>query len=174
MATAEASAIVVICDAGPLIHLDELDSLRVLSDFSRVLVPETVWQEVLLHRPAALGKPGLSLERTSVTDISQIVVDLVQALTLHAGEKEALQLATQHDGCILLTDDTAARLAAQNLHITAHGTIGVLIRAIRRARYSKQDVIQILKSLPEKSTLHIKRSLLQSIIREVGEHNDPN
>ena len=46
----------VVCDAGPLIHLDELGCLDLLSDFPLVLVPEEVWRErpVALHGPARL------------------------------------------------------------------------------------------------------------------------
>jgi hypothetical protein len=32
----------VVCDAGPLIHLHELDSLDLLADFQDVFVPEQV------------------------------------------------------------------------------------------------------------------------------------
>lgn len=45
---------VVVCDAGPLIHLDEVACLDLLADFSTVLVPEVVWQEVTRHRPIML------------------------------------------------------------------------------------------------------------------------
>lgn len=44
------SSVKVVCDAGPLIHLDELDCLPLLKDFDEVLVPEQVWQEVSNHR----------------------------------------------------------------------------------------------------------------------------
>ena len=43
--------LIAVCDAGPLIHLDELESLSLLSDF-KVWVPKGVWKEVQLHRPA--------------------------------------------------------------------------------------------------------------------------
>lgn len=56
MAKAEGFARVVVCDAGPLIHLDELDCLDLLGDFPEVLVPEAVWREVLKHRPSALER----------------------------------------------------------------------------------------------------------------------
>ena len=36
----------VVCDAGPLIHLDELEALDLLADFAEVLVPDAVWREV--------------------------------------------------------------------------------------------------------------------------------
>lgn len=74
-------------------------------------------------------------------------------------------------GCMLLTDDTAARLAAQSLHIRVHGTIGILVRAIRRRQKSRDEVITLLRSLPNLSTLHIRRSLLNEIIRDVEQSN---
>ncbi len=48
--TSEAAPPVVIADAGPLIHLDELDALVVLSNFERILVPDAVWRELERHR----------------------------------------------------------------------------------------------------------------------------
>ena len=36
---------VVVCDAGPLIHLDELDCLDLLGDYPEVLVPEAAWRQ---------------------------------------------------------------------------------------------------------------------------------
>jgi hypothetical protein len=35
-----------VCDARPLIHLDEMDSLDLLADFGAVMVPEAVWAKV--------------------------------------------------------------------------------------------------------------------------------
>jgi predicted nucleic acid-binding protein len=35
-----------VSDAGPLIHLAEIDSLELLAPFDTLLVPETVYQEV--------------------------------------------------------------------------------------------------------------------------------
>lgn len=49
----------VIADAGPLIHLDELGCLDLLRDFARVWVPDAVWQEVEAHRPGVLISPTL-------------------------------------------------------------------------------------------------------------------
>ena len=60
-------------------------------------------------------------------------LDAVGALyALHLGEREALTLCVECPNTLLLTDDTAARLAAKTLAIDAHGTLGLLIRAIRR------------------------------------------
>lgn len=39
-----------VCDAGPLIHLDELGCLDLLADFAEVIVPVGVWEETIKHR----------------------------------------------------------------------------------------------------------------------------
>jgi len=39
-----------ICDSGPIIHLDELKVLHLLSDFHEVLVSDWVWLKVTRHR----------------------------------------------------------------------------------------------------------------------------
>jgi len=44
----------VVADAGPLIHLDELGCIGLLADFPVVRVPDAVWAEVMQHRPQAL------------------------------------------------------------------------------------------------------------------------
>ena len=60
------SSLDIVCDAGPLIHLDELECLDLLTDFKCVLVPEQVWQEVEQHQPSALRHSDVQLQRTSV------------------------------------------------------------------------------------------------------------
>lgn len=161
----------VVCDAGPLIHLDEVDSLDLLADFAEVLVPDAVWREVEQHRPDALVHPDVTLRRiTPQLAVSPELESLAQVFSLHTGEWEALRVAMEHRPGLLLTDDTAARLAAGNLRIGTHGTIGILVRAIRRHQRTKEEVLQILKSIPSRSTLHLKPSLLEKVISEV-EHS---
>lgn len=50
-------ATTVICDAGPLIHLDELGYWVLLADFEKILIPGQVWEEVSHHRASALNNP---------------------------------------------------------------------------------------------------------------------
>lgn len=163
---------VVVCDAGPIIHLDELSSGELLADFSRVLVPEAVWEEVTLHRANALTRVAVPFERiTPAGDISPELEALIRLLTLHRGEQQALQVAQGEPDCILLTDDAAARLAAQSLQLSVHGTIGILVRSIRRQQKTRDEVIALLRSLPVVSTLYIRQSFLEQIIREVEQSN---
>jgi len=111
----------VVCDAGPLIHLDEVGALDLLADFAEVLVPEAVWREVAKHRPVALTHPGMTLRRiVPRMEVSPELESLAQVFSLHTGEWEALRVAMEHRPGLLLTDDTAARLAAGSLRIGTH------------------------------------------------------
>jgi len=168
MAMIDRTPLLVICDAGPLIHLDEGGCLDLLSDFPEVLLPPRVWQEVERHRPAALVCPGISFKMVPPQHPENPALEaLSQVLTLHAGERQALHVALEYPSGLLLTDDTAARLAAGGLAIKSHGTLGILVRAIRRNQRSKEQILSILRCMPEKSSLHLKRSLLDAVITEV-------
>ena len=82
----EKAKAIVIADAGPIIHLDELDSLDLLVDFDKIIVPEAVWQEVTHHRPQALENESLHFIRQKTRTKSQVLA-LLQIIptqsTLH-------------------------------------------------------------------------------------------
>jgi predicted nucleic acid-binding protein len=169
MAITDLPTPLVVCDAGPLIHLDELDSVDLLADFSEVLVPEAVFGEVLKHRPGTLDHRALPFRRVRPSAPEPPALE-AQVLSLHTGEREALRVALEYHPKLRLTDDTAARLPAGNLGIVTHGTIGILVRAIRRRQRTKPEFLAILRALPARSTLHLKRSLLDAVIHEVELH----
>ena len=91
----------------------QLNSLDPLADFDKVIVPDTVWNEVERHRPQALVGSEVKLIRQRAVYFSAQVDALTPFYTLHAGEQEALHLYFEFSNSLLLTDDTAARLAAK-------------------------------------------------------------
>ena len=158
----------VVCDAGPLIYLDEIDSLDLLLDFAYVLGPPFVWLEVTRHRPRALTASGALLRHGVVEgDFSPSLTALARSLVLGPGECEALHLAIKQPGLILLTDDAAARLAAEAFQIPVHGSIGVLIRAVRLGRRTRDQAIATLQSLGQRSSLHIRPTLIAEVVRSL-------
>ena len=159
---------IVVCDSGPIIHLDELHCLDLLSDFPHILVPYSVWDEIQSHRPRALSCPYIFLEPVDARQLNDLEVQTVSVLfTLHQGERDALLVVREFSGSMFLTDDTAARLAARSLGIAVHGTIGIVIRSIRKRTRTKIEVLDILQSIPEQSSLFIRRTLLDDIISQV-------
>jgi len=167
-ATEEESQPVCVCDAGPILHLYECGCLDLLLDFDSILLPEEVAEEVAKHRPTALLETSLPFRRVArKTALSESLSSLAREFSLHRGETEALWASLENSRCLLLTDDTAARLAARELEIPARGTIGVIVRAIRKERRSKEEVISILTNLPTCSTLHLRRAFLGEVIQRV-------
>ena len=158
------SAVEVALDAGPIIHLDEIDALDLLADFT-ALTPEAVWAEVGRHRPRALDHSTLASSRCPAPHDERVAA-LASVFGLGAGEREALALARLR-GCMVFTDDAAARLAAESLGLRVHGTLGVLIRATRAGRRTPVQVLAHLQELPRRSTLHLRASLLAQVIEQV-------
>ncbi len=159
---AATDSVVVVLDAGPLIHLDELVCLHLLEGFDELLIPTIVWNEASRHRPllnlkaipvARLadphGHPPLSLASASF------------AHELHAGEIAAITLLHEAGGGLLLSDDDAARQTAEALGFSVTGTLGLLLRGIRRKQIPSAQVRQIAAEIPQRSTLHVSRALLK-------------
>jgi predicted nucleic acid-binding protein len=104
-----------VADAGPLLHLDELEALDLLVDFPEVLIPAAVRREVLHHRPRLLNHlpPSHRFVEPSLP-ADPAILQLFQLFSLDSGERETLSAALAAPGSLLL-DDAAARLAAKGL-----------------------------------------------------------
>lgn len=167
---AATDAVLVVLDAGPLIHLDELGCLHLLAGFDSLLIPSVVWAEAVRHRPrlqlqkipAAVianphGPPPLALAAASFSN------------ELHAGEIAAITLLHEAGGGLLLSDDDAARQTAEALGFQVAGTLGLLLRGIRRGQISSTQVRQLADQLPQRSTLHVSRALLKRFTDSIPE-----
>jgi predicted nucleic acid-binding protein len=158
----------VICDAGPIIHLDEIGCLDLLRDFEEVILPLSVEKEIALIRPSALPASNLPVKRVAGSlDMGERLHALCQIFSLDAGETESLVLMESHPTAIFLTDDAAARLVAEQMKFEVHGTVGILLRSIRQGQRKPEEVLQILSDMPLKSTLHIRPSLLDEISSQI-------
>lgn len=155
-----------ILDAGPLIHLAELDALDALDDFD-LRVPDAVLIEVASHQPYALEKLGGKLQRVLTPQLPPDLQILAQSLSLDRGEVEALGLMMANPHAWFLTDDAAARLVAEQRGYRVHGTIGLLIRMVRRGQRTPRSVVELLRAIPERSSLFIRPSLLNDIIQRL-------
>jgi predicted nucleic acid-binding protein len=162
------STIRVVCDAGPIIHLDELGYLDLLSDFQEIFLSDTVWKEIGQYRPSALKRMNLSLTRSrGVVPSDEPLLTMCRMFSLDAGEIEALALMEQMPQAMFLTDDAAARLVAEQMGFKVHGTIGILVRSIRRGQRKPEEVVRVLTEMPLKSTLYIKPPLLEEIMLKI-------
>lgn len=157
-----------VCDAGPVIHLDELESLDLLADFSPLIVPETVRQEILKHRPQVLDQSkGSFTFTTTIPRPKPRLLALSKAFSLDKGELDALSLLQDTAGMLFFTDDAAARLAREDMGCKVHGTVGLILRAVRRKLRSPEETISLLEQIPTRTSLFLKPALLEDIIQQV-------
>lgn len=163
-----AGEIIAVLDAGPLIHLDELGSLNLLAGYREVLLPEIVEQEAKKHRPQIQIDfiPGL-VRVSSRPGAAESMFELAAEFGLHAGELAAIAVLKEHHGDCLLSDDAAARAMAEAIGFQVRGTVGLILRGWQRKQISKAAARDLLKSLPLKSTLHLRPGFLAHVLEQV-------
>ena len=150
-----------VSDAGPLIHLAEIDSLELLSVFDLLLVPKTVYGEIERG-----GAPD------GISDISYETVeadgDSAASEELDAGERAAIAVANEH-GVVLLTDDLAARSSAAEDDIEVHGSIGVIALAYARGLLDRDEAASRIRELQRETTLFVTDAVVERGIRMLDE-----
>ena len=120
----------LVSDAGPIIsaaRARQLDLLR--SVVQRLVLPRAVHEEIVI---GGAGKPGSETEALACWTEVRSVIRPEEVLTLPqklgAGEREAIVLAEELQGALLM-DDPEGRKEADRRGIEVVGTLGVLKQA---------------------------------------------
>ncbi|WP_222912778.1 nucleic acid-binding protein [Natrinema sp. SYSU A 869] len=141
-----------VADTGPIIHLDEIDVLHVLSTIDHVLLPQTVYDELAAGTvPPALGDIEYELVEADAAALD---------VELDPGETAALAVAAERSA-VFLTDDLAARNAAAERGVEVHGSIGILVLAYSRGELSKPTAIDHMRALQAETSLFITDAVVE-------------
>jgi predicted nucleic acid-binding protein len=156
-----------VADAGPLIHLDELSCLKLLDCYTTVWIPRTVSLEAQKHRPGWQSRGPSSIKIVDVprADVENIRMSL--KTELDAGELESLALWKRYQTASIVCDDLAARRVAKEMGAPIIGTLGLIIKAARQGRIDTSSAIELIRSIPDETTLHVRRDLLQTAVSEI-------
>jgi predicted nucleic acid-binding protein len=146
-----------VADAGPLIHLDEIQLASALGIFDEVLVPPQVAAEI----QARARGPGNAALKACVIQSSSKEPNPMGALSI--ADVAAIQLAREHDA-ILLTDDLDLREAAHLAGLHVVGSVGIIVRAGRTGTLSHDAARAGLQRLLPDSTLFITPKLVEQAI----------
>jgi predicted nucleic acid-binding protein len=94
--------------------------------------PRVVREELARGERLGLVRPGdwSWLQLLDLTDVEKSRATDLERL-LQAGEAACLAIAEARDG-VVLTDDGAARRLAASLHLETSGTIGALVKLVRK------------------------------------------
>ena len=149
-----------VCDAGPLIHLSEIQQVSLLSQFEPLIVPESVIAEARTFScPPALT---IKVSRPSQSSLESLAILFSTRLDL--GETDCLALCNEDRDAIFLTDDLRARKAADSLKIPVHGSVGVIVRAFRLGMISQAAAERALLDLGDARTLFVSRAIILSAV----------
>ena len=153
--------LVAVSDAGPLIHLAEIDSLELLSTFDTLLVPETVYEEIDVGGvPEGLADLPYGLVEADESHIG--------AEELEAGERAAIAVAEER-GVVLLTDDFAAREAVSDADIEVHGSIGVISLGYGHGLLDRAEAASRMRALQRETSLFVTEAVVERGIRMLDE-----
>lgn len=157
-----------VADAGPIIHLAEIDCLFLLHLFERLCVPQAVWLETINRatetRLLELGH--ISRYTPTQAEVTRFVQDN-GLQNLHSGECESLYLCRQINIPYILTDDLAVREAAKRLKLTPIGSLGIVVKSYRNNLISLNQAERYLLDLHDVSTLFVTRAIVELAVEEL-------
>jgi predicted nucleic acid-binding protein len=161
--------VIVVADTTPLLYLSRIGRLGVVHAVrGEVIVPLTVWHELVVARPAARGVTDLlaSAWIRMNDDVERAGIDVALAVSLDRGEAAAIALAEMLHADTLLIDEKKGREVARRRGLRIQGTLGLLVVARRAGVLG--SLREILEDLAGEG-FHVSAPLVAAALREVGE-----
>ncbi len=149
---------IVIADAGPILHLFWVDALLWALPPQEIIVVDAVRQEVAAYAPDALSD-----DRLSHAVIGVPISPLLEGKRLHTGEIAALSYAltkTEEDQVLILSDDHRARQVCRSLVLPFIGSIGLIVEALHAGLVSQETAQTALHDLPTRGRLYVKPTVI--------------
>lgn len=164
--------VAAVADSGPIIHLNEIGQLRLLAVFSVVHYPDAVWRELVDSQ--RVSADVLASDTNVRHDISATMMNQIRlepgVKALHDGEIEAIALCRELSIGLLLTDDLAARTAAQKLGIRPVGSLGIVVRAAVDGRIDFAEAEECLHQLHRVSSLFVTGAIVDLAVQQLRQH----
>lgn len=159
-----------VSDAGPLLHVYEIGQFALFGLFESVMVADAVQRETSgkqrLPQDVLLKPPFTIYPALDPAQMRTFVLEN-DLKSLHPGEMESLFICHRQSIALFLTDDLAARVAARKLDVTPVGSVGILVRAYRDNRLTKDETIHNLRLLQSESSLFVTSAIIDRAIEMI-------
>jgi predicted nucleic acid-binding protein len=161
--------LVAVANTSPFQYLHQTGLLELLPQlYQRVLVPPAVVAELAAGRALGFDLPDPTGHSWAEVVRPQSFAILPAVTDLGPGEHEALALAVERSGAVLIIDDGLARRHAELLRLRFTGTVGVLLRAKREGLLPAiTPVLDRLEALRFRLDVATRRAVL----RQAGEES---
>lgn len=153
--------VIVIADAGPLLHLFWVDAHLWALPPQEIAVVKAVWEEVDAYAPDTLADSRFQRTKAPLP-LSPLLADK----RLHTGEAASLSYALTQLGenLLILSDDQRARQACRTLGLPYIGSIGLIVEACRTGLTSREAAEAALRGLPERGRLYVKPNVINAAL----------
>lgn len=161
-----------VADAGPLIHLDEIQMHEPWRLFSRIYLPNPVMEELVAKETAPGSRISCNppfeevlLSARDKTRAEQIAAEY----EIGIADASVLVVAIRMTIPLVLTDDLNLREAAKLVGIRPVGSIGLVVRCHTQGLLKTQEAKKVIDRLAEHSTLFLTPSLIQKVKKALDE-----
>lgn len=149
---------IIVCDAGPIIHLYEARCLPLLQRTGNLFLPRRVYGEASSTIDWKDSWPEWLQVATLTPHEKKEAGIWKEAGDLHEGEAEALVLARRINADWFLTDDSTTRFFVSLLGIEVHGSLGVILWNAACGYLSREEAERALDGL-EASSLWLSAAI---------------
>ena len=156
----------VLCDACPVIFLGKINQLNLIFELfpGEIIVPRIIKSEICtpLLPPAEEKATTTFLNKCSIITIDKATFS---SQSLSYADNCILTYALSGKIDILLSDDKLVRRVALNEKITPVGTLGVLIRAMKKAILSPDKVRELIHELIHEHSFRISIEVFEAVLK---------
>ena len=156
---------IVVCDTGPLLHLNEAGALEFLRQAGDILIPPVVEYEFARNTAGLLLPDWIKIFPLGKTIAAQARKWISN--DIDAGEAQAIGLAIQEEADRFLTDDGRARRFAESLGLEVHGSVGLLLWAVATGYIRNRAEAHGLLDALARSSLWVSEKVLNEAHRAV-------
>jgi predicted nucleic acid-binding protein len=146
-----------VLDAGPIIHLEQIDRLELLEVISSSYITEEIRDEV--------GKAIIQKTDLEVKDLEASSKDRAKHLSskhgIELGESTAIALGKQLGLNYIFTDDLDARKTAEKVNLEPHGTLALVTKAYSKNIIDREEAEKTVNLLYKDSSLFITKDLVK-------------
>lgn len=141
----------IISNTSPLIHLAKVGKLELFKKlFTAVQIPISVYNEIIKHPK----NPGTIIIKRAIDEnwlkISKITIEepLKKFSTVAKAELEVITLAIKEKEIAIIDDQNAVQIA-NIFNVDVHGTLFVILRAVKQKILRKQEAINTVNQMME-------------------------
>ncbi|HLC86054.1 MAG TPA: hypothetical protein VJG30_02100 [Candidatus Nanoarchaeia archaeon] len=155
-----------VFDAGPFIHLEEINKLDLTKLFKEILTTKEILEECknILKEIEKLNNIKSTELKPQSKDFAKYIIE---KYNLDIGEATGIALCKQENIKLFFTDDLEAREITNSLGFEAHGTLAIILRSYKEKLLSKKEAENSIEELYNNSSLFFTKDLMEWTIKEI-------